>query len=83
MKFKFDGVEKKSSKAKIFSRNFERTQNVEMRSRSWSLMKVDEPRSNHISQTFQIDHLTKEEKNQTISKDQTLTKISLFVLRMI
>ena len=25
-------------------------------------MKVDQPRSNHISQTFHIDHLTEEDK---------------------
>ena len=62
MKFKFDGVEKISSKIRIFSRKFERTQNVEMRSRSSSPMKVDQPRSNHISQTLHIDHLTEEEK---------------------
>ena len=33
-----------------------------MSSRSWSPMKVDEPRSNHISQAFHIDHLTEDEK---------------------
>ena len=43
MKFKFDGVEKNiSSKFRIFKkRKFERTQDVEMRSRSSSPMKVD------------------------------------------
>ena len=46
-------------------------------------MKVDQPRSNHISQTFHIDHLTEEEKNQTVKKDQTLTKMSHFAPRMI
>ena len=49
-------------KSEFFSRKFERTQDVEMRSRSSSPMKVDQPRSNHISQTFHIDHLTEEEK---------------------
>ena len=49
-------------KSKFFSRKFERSQDVEMRSRSWSPMKVDEPRSNHISQTLHINHLTEEEK---------------------
>ena len=33
-----------------------------MRSRSLSLMKVGEPRSNHISQTFHISLLTEKEK---------------------
>ena len=33
-----------------------------MRSRSSSPMKADEPKSNHISQTFNIGHLTEEEK---------------------
>ena len=54
-----------------------------MRSKSWSPTKVDQPRSNHINQTFHIDHLTEEDKNQTVSKDQTLTKLSLLALRMI
>ena len=61
MKFNFDGVGKISSKIRIFKRKFERTQDVEMRSRSLSSMKVDKPRSNHISQTFNIDHLTEED----------------------
>ena len=30
--------------------------------RSWFSMKFDEPRSNHISQTFHIDHFTEEEE---------------------
>ena len=34
MKFKFDGVEKISSKIRFFSRKFERTQDAEMRSKS-------------------------------------------------
>ena len=34
MKFKFDGAEKISTKSEFFSRKFERTQDVEMRSRS-------------------------------------------------
>ena len=42
-------------------------------------MKADQPRSNHISQTFNIDHLTEVKKNQTIMKHQTLTKMSLFL----
>ena len=33
-----------------------------MRSRSWSPMKVYKPSSNHISQTFHIDHLSEEDK---------------------
>ena len=68
----------------FFSRKFERTQDVEMRSRSSSPMKVDQPRSNHISQTFHINHLTEEDKkNHTVTKDQTLTKMSFFALRVI
>ena len=39
-------------------------------------MKVVQPRSDHINQTFHIDHLT--EKNQTITKDQTQTKNESF-----
>ena len=62
MKFKFDGVEKILSKIRIISRKFEKTQDVEMRSRLSSPMKVGEPRSNHICQTFHIDHLTEEDK---------------------
>ena len=46
----------------FFSKKFERTQDVEMRSRSWSPMKVGQPRSNHISQTFHINHFTEEDK---------------------
>ena len=53
---------KYQAKSEFFSRKFERTQDVEMRSRSWSPMKVDQPRSNHISQTFHIDLLTEEDK---------------------
>ena len=60
MKFKSDGVEEISSKIRIFSRKFDRTQDVEMRSRSWSHMKVGQPRSDYISQTLHIDHLTEE-----------------------
>ena len=52
-----------SSKIWIFWIKFERTQDVEMSSRSsWSPMIVDESRSNHISQAFHIDHLTEDEK---------------------
>ena len=51
-----------SNKTWNFSRKFKRTQDVEMSSRSWSPMKVDQPRSNHISQAFHIDHLTEDEK---------------------
>ena len=68
MKFKFDRVEKISSKIRIFSRKFERTQDVEMWSRSSSPMKVDQPRSNHISQTFHINHLSEEEKKSVSNK---------------
>ena len=39
------------------------TQDYEMKSRSSSPMKVSLQRYNHISQTFHIDHLSKEEKN--------------------
>ena len=53
---------KYQAKSEFFSRNFERIQDVEMRSRSSSPMKVDQPRSNHISQTFHINHLTEEVK---------------------
>ena len=53
---------KYQAKSEIFSRKFERTQDVEMRSRSSSPINVDQPRSNHISQTFRIDHLTEEDK---------------------
>ena len=42
MKFKFDGVEKYQTKSDFFSRKFERTQDVEMRSRSSSPIKVDD-----------------------------------------
>ena len=79
MKFKFDGVGEISSKIRIFSRKFDRTQDVEMRSRSWSPLKVGQPRSDYISQIFHIDFLLKKiKKYQTITKDQTYTKISLF-----
>ena len=55
-------MEKKKyqAKSKFFPRKFERTQDVEMRSRSSSPMKVDQPRSDYIIQTFHIDHLTEE-----------------------
>ena len=49
-----------------------------MISRSSSPMKVDKPRSYHISQNFHIYHLTEDEENQTITKVQSLTKMSLF-----
>ena len=52
---------KYQAKSEIFSRKFERTQDVEMRSRSSSPINVDQPRSNHISQTFRIYHLTEED----------------------
>ena len=54
---------KYQSKSGFFSRNFESTQNVEMksRSRSWSPMKVDQTKSDNLSQTFHIHHLIKEE----------------------
>ena len=83
MKFKFDGVEKILSKIWFFSRKFERTQDVEMRSRSSSPMKVDQPRSNHISQTSSLISLLKKRQNQTVTKDQTLIKMSLLALRII
>ena len=35
--------------------------------RSWSPIKADQPRSNHISQTFHIDHLTEEDKKKSDS----------------
>ena len=47
-------------------------------------MKVDKPRSDHINQTFHIDHLTEEDKNSdNFFKDQTQTKFSLFALKMV
>ena len=55
-------LKKYQAKSEFFSRKFELTQDVEMRSRSWSPMKVGQPRSNHIRQTFHIDHLTEEDK---------------------
>ena len=56
-------MESKKYQAKSeFKKKFERTQDVEIGSRSSSPMKVDQPRSNHISQTFHINHLTEEEK---------------------
>ena len=77
MKFKFDGVGKILSKIRIFKRKFDRTQDVEMRSRSWSPMKVGQPRSYYICQTLHIGRLTEEDKKyQTIKKDQTHTKFS-------
>ena len=53
---------KYKAKSEFFSRKFERIQDVEMRSRSSSPMKVDQPRSNNINQTFHINHLTEEDK---------------------
>ena len=43
-------------------------QDAEMKSssRSSSTMKFDQPRSDHLSQTFHIDHLTEEEKHSDI-----------------
>ena len=49
---------KYQAKSGFFSKKFEKTQDVEMRSRSSSHMKVYEPRSDRISQTLYIDHLT-------------------------
>ena len=54
-----------------------------MRSRSSSPMEFDEPRFDHIRQTFHINYLTEVEKDQTITKDRTQTKMSLFALKMI
>ena len=62
MKFKFDGAKKISSKIRIFLKKIWKD------SRCWNEIKIiisnesDQPRSNHISQTFHIDHLIKEEK---------------------
>ena len=41
MKFKFDGIEKYQAKSGSFTRNFERTHDVEMKSRSSSYEKVN------------------------------------------
>ena len=70
-------------KSEFFSRKFERTQDVEMRSRSSSPMKVDQPRSNHISHTFHIDHLTEEHKKSDSYEGSDSNKMSLRALRMI
>ena len=45
-------------------------------------VKVGLPGFNHIWQTFHFENLT-DEKNQTITKDQSQTKMNLFVLKMI
>ena len=59
----------------FFSRKYERTQDVEMRSRSWSPIKVDQPRSNHISQTFHINNLTEEDKKSDSYEGSDSNKI--------
>ena len=66
---------KYQAKSEFFSRKFERTQDVEMRSRSWSPMKVDQPRSNHISQTFHINHLNEEDKKSDSYEGSESNKI--------
>ena len=57
MKIKFDGVKKYQVKLGFFSIKMERTQDVEMKSRSLSTMKNDQPRFDHINQTFHFDNL--------------------------
>ena len=66
---------KYQAKSEFFSRKFERTQDVEMRSRSSFPMKVDQPRSNYISQTFIINHLTEEEKKSDSYEGSDSSKI--------
>ena len=51
---------KYQEKSGFFSRKFDRTQDVEKRLRSLSPLKVGQPRSDYISQTLHIDHLTEE-----------------------
>ena len=43
--------QKYQTKSGFFKRKFDMTQDVEMRSWSWSPMKVGRPRSDYISQT--------------------------------
>ena len=61
---------------------FERMYYVEMKSRLPFIVKVDLPGFNHIWQNFHFENLT-DEKNQTITKYQSQTKMNLFVLKMI
>ena len=61
MKFKYDGLEQIFSEIRIFKkRKFNRTQDYEMKWRSSSPMKNDQPRSDHINQTFHFDNLAEE-----------------------
>ena len=78
MKIEFGGVEKYQAKSWSFSIKIERTQDVEMKSRSLSTMKVDQPRSYQISQTFHFDHLTEEEKKSYNYKRSDSSKNKFF-----
>ena len=75
MKFKFDGVEKISSKIRIFLKKIWKD------SRCWNEIKIMisneswPTRSNHISQTFHIDHLTEEDKKSNSYEGSDSNKI--------
>ena len=54
-----------------------------MRSRSWSPMKVGQPKSDYISQTFHIDHLTEEDfkKIKQLRRIRLIQKLVILLWR--
>ena len=84
MKFKFDGVEKISSKIRnFFQKNLKGLKMLKWdqdHDLQWKLTNQDPI---ILAKLSRLIILLKKRKNQTVTKDQTLTKISLLVLRMI